>query len=233
MDGLKRVDNVTDDALLAFQTHYGDSTITKDGIFDYVYGILHAPDYRRRFANDLAKDLPRVPLAADFHAFADAGHALAELHLGYETCQEYPLNVEFTQSGEPKPEHYRIGERAMRYADDDKTVLIVNDFIRLRGIPAAAHQYQVKRTHAAGVVHRPLPHHPRQGERHRQRPQRLVRRPAGPDCSNPAGRVRQRGDRPHRGALAGAIRSIEPGRHSGGIAAVAAGRGKYRPHALV
>ena len=143
VDGLKRVDNVTDDALLAFQTHYGDSTITKDGIFDYVYGILHAPDYRRRFANDLAKDLPRVPLAADFHAFAAAGRALAELHLGYETCQEYPLNVEFTQPGEPKPEHYRIGERAMRFADDDKTVLIVNDFIRLHGIPATAHQYQV------------------------------------------------------------------------------------------
>ena len=141
--GLKRVDNITDDALLAFQTHYGDSTITKDGIFDYVYGILHAPDYRRHFANDLAKDLPRVSFAADFHAFADAGRALAELHLGYETCPEYPLQTEFTQPGEPKPEHYRIGERAMKYANDDKTVLIVNDFIRLSGIPAAAHQYQV------------------------------------------------------------------------------------------
>ena len=141
--GLKRIDNVTDAALLAFQTHYGDSAINKDGIFDYVYGILHAPDYRRRFANDLAKDLPRVPFAADFHAFADAGSALAAIHLDYETCQEYPLNVEFTQPGEPKPEHYRIGERAMKYADDEKTTPIVNDFIRLSGIPVAAHQYQV------------------------------------------------------------------------------------------
>ena len=141
--GLKRVDNITDDALLAFQTHYGDSTITKDGIFDYVYGILHAPDYRRRFANDLAKDLPRVPFAADFHAFAGAGRALAELHLGYETCQEYSLETEFSGSGEPKPEHYRIGERTMKYADDEKTLLIINDHIRLSGIPAAAHQYQV------------------------------------------------------------------------------------------
>ena len=141
--GLKRIDNITDTALHAFQAHYGDNTISKDGIFDYVYGILHTPDYRRRFANDLAKDLPRVPFVTDFHAFADAGRALAELHLGYETCQEYPLNIEFTQSGEPKPEHYRIGEHAMKYADDEKTVLIVNDFIRLSGIPATAHQYQV------------------------------------------------------------------------------------------
>ena len=141
--GLKRIDNITDDALLAFQSHYADYAITKDYIFDYLYGIFHAPDYRERFANDLAKDLPRVPFAADFHAFADAGRALAELHLGYETCQEYPLNIEFSQPAEPKPEHYRIGERAMRYADAQKTVLIVNDFIRLSGIPATAQQYQV------------------------------------------------------------------------------------------
>ena len=140
---LRRIDNITDSALLAFQTHYGDDAISKDDIFDYVYGILHAPDYRERFANDLAKDLPRVPLASDFHAFAAAGRALAELHLGYETCQEYPLETGFTGPGEPKPEHYRIGERAMKYANDEKTVLIVNDFIRLSGIPAAAHQYQV------------------------------------------------------------------------------------------
>ena len=141
--GLKRVDNITNDTLLAFQTHYHDDTITKDDIFDYVYGVLHAPDYRARFANDLAKELPRVPLAANFHALVDAGRALADLHLGYETCPEYALQTEFTHSGEPKPEHYRIGERAMRYADDQKTVLIVNDFIRLSGIPAAAHRYQV------------------------------------------------------------------------------------------
>ena len=142
-NGLKRIDNITDAALSAFQTRYGDSTITKDRIFDYVYGILHAPDYRDRFANDLAKGLPRVPFATDFHVFAKAGGALAALHLGYETCQEYPLNIEFTRPGEPKLEHYRIGERAMKFADDQRTVLIVNDHIRLSGIPAAAHQYQV------------------------------------------------------------------------------------------
>ena len=56
----------------AFRVHYNDNTITKDGIFDYVYGVLHAPSYRERFANDLAKELPRLPLAHDFHAFARA-----------------------------------------------------------------------------------------------------------------------------------------------------------------
>ena len=140
---LERIDNVTDTALRAFRVRYNDNSITKDGIFDYVYGVLHAPGYRERFANDLAKELPRLPLAHDFHAFARAGRELAELHLGYETCQEYPLDVTFTQLGEPRPEQFRVGERAMRYSDNDRTVLIVNDHFRLGGIPPGAHQYQV------------------------------------------------------------------------------------------
>ena len=140
---LERIDNITDIALRAIRVRYNDNTITKDGIFDYVYGVLHAPAYRKRFANDLAKVLPRVPLAPDFHAFAEAGRALTELHLGYETCEEYPLETVFAHSGEPRPEQFRIGERAMRFSDDAKTVLIVNEHIRLEGIPAEAHQYQV------------------------------------------------------------------------------------------
>ena len=140
---LVRVDNITDTSLRTFQVHYRDNTIGKDTIFDYVYGYLHAPDYRERFANDLAKELPRIPMAPDFHDFAEAGRLLAALHLGYETCEEYPLVVMHTQSGEPKPEHYRIGHRAMRFADDEKSILTVNDHIRLAGIPAEAHRYQV------------------------------------------------------------------------------------------
>ena len=53
---LERIDNVTDTALRAFRVRYNDNSITKDGIFDYVYGVLHAPGYRERFANDLAKN---------------------------------------------------------------------------------------------------------------------------------------------------------------------------------
>ena len=139
---LQRIDNISDMALRAFRTHYQDSTITKDSIFDYVYGILHAPDYREQFANDLTKLIPRVPMAPDFHLFAKAGKELAELHLGYETCLEYPLDV-VAEHGKPKPEHYRIGQRKMRFADTEKTVLIVNDHIRLGEIPPEAHQYEV------------------------------------------------------------------------------------------
>ena len=140
---LERRDNIPDEAVQRFRDHYNDDGITGDAIFDYVYGILHAPAYRQRFANDLAKELPRVPLAPDFHSFARAGRELAALHLGYESCDEYPLELTFTGSGEPAAKHFQLGRRAMRFADDERSELVVNEFIRLRGIPASAHRYEV------------------------------------------------------------------------------------------
>ena len=140
---LEWVDNIHDTALRALRTRYNDDTITKDRIFDYVYGILHAPDYRERFASDLAKGLPRVPHAGDFHAFADAGRALSNLHLGYERRAEYPLTLEASGDGHPRPEYLRLGRRAMRFKDDAKSILELNEHAKLTGIPGEAHEYQV------------------------------------------------------------------------------------------
>ena len=78
-----REDNITNHALDRFQTFYKDKSITKDNIFNYVYGILHAPDYCARFSADLRLDLPRIPMAKDFWAFAEAGEFLAEYHLNW------------------------------------------------------------------------------------------------------------------------------------------------------
>ena len=142
-EATNRIDNISDNALRAFCEHYRDNTITKDMIFDYVYGILHAPSYRKAFANDLSKMIPRVPFAPDFHAFAEAGKALAVLHLGYETCEQYPLSLVFAHDGEPQPHHFRMTEKAMRFATPAKTTLIINERVRLTGIPEAAHRYVV------------------------------------------------------------------------------------------
>ena len=139
---LRRIDNISDVALRAVQVHYSDHKITKDAIFDYVYGLLHAPAYGKRFANDLAKGLPRIPFAKDFHAFAEAGRELAALHLGYESCEEYPLETVFSGSGEPRSEHFKLSSKKMRFAEE-KTVLIINEHISLNDIPPEAHQYEV------------------------------------------------------------------------------------------
>ena len=138
-----RIDNILDTALNAFREHYRDHTITKDAIFDYVYGVLHAPNYREEFANDLSKMIPRIPFAPDFYAFAEAGGALAALHLGYETCEQYPLSLVFAHDGEPQPHHFRLTEKAMRFATPAKTTLTINEHVRLTGIPEMAHRYVV------------------------------------------------------------------------------------------
>ena len=147
--GLQRIDNISDTALRTFRAHYQDNAITKDDLFDYVYGVLHAPGYRKRFANNLAKELPRVPFAPDFHAFVEARQTLAELHLDYESCEEHPLEVKLSGRsseplfGEPAADLFRIGTRAMRFKDEEKSILIVNDHVQLYGIPAEAHRYEV------------------------------------------------------------------------------------------
>ena len=139
-----RIDNISDTALHAFREHYNDDTITKDAIFDYVYGVLHAPSYREAFANDLSKMIPRIPFAPDFHTFAAAGVALADLHLNYETCKQYPLELVYAHDGDPQPHHFRLGTRAMRFTDKQaKTTLMINEHIQLAGIPEAAHRYVV------------------------------------------------------------------------------------------
>ena len=136
-----RIDNISDIALNAFRKHYPDDAITKDAIFDYVYGVLHSPTYREKFANDLSKVLPRIPFAPDFHTFAKAGGELATLHLGYETCEQYPIDITSTHQEESEPKHFLIDERGMRFADNEETTLIINDYVKLSGIPAEAHRY--------------------------------------------------------------------------------------------
>ncbi len=142
-----RVDNITDQALERFRAYYPDPDIDKDAVFDYVYGIVHAPDFRAAYPNALAKELAAVPLARQFEVFRNAGRKLADLHLGYESCPEYPLDLVFTGQGMPLPKHYRLGHKAMRFAgkrnDPDRSELIINGRIRLRGIPETAHAYVV------------------------------------------------------------------------------------------
>ena len=143
-DHAGRVDNITDWCLDWFRSHYNNPDISKDQIWAYIYGVLHAPDWRNKYANDLSKGLPRIPFAPDLQAFQHAGQKLIDLHLGYETSDPYPLNVETDQIA---TDPYRIGPGPMRWGgpnrDPDRSVLVVNDRCRITGVPDDAHQYTV------------------------------------------------------------------------------------------
>ena len=88
-DGTNRQENITDWALGQFRTHYGDDTITKWDIFHYTYALLHHPEYREKYQANLKRDLPHIPFAEDFWGFANAGAALADLHINYESVPKY------------------------------------------------------------------------------------------------------------------------------------------------
>ncbi|MCY4622410.1 MAG: DEAD/DEAH box helicase family protein [bacterium] len=145
-----RVDNITDWCLDHFQQHYNDPSITKDGIWAHIYGVLHAPDWRTRYAHDLRKALPRIPLAADFEVFREAGQALMDLHLGYETCEPWSLTV--NEPDDPGDDSFYRLDGRMRWGRvrgddeilvDDRSILHVNNRCSIEGIPDEAHLYQV------------------------------------------------------------------------------------------
>jgi predicted helicase len=69
--------NIPDSILKEYQQKYQDKTISKEDIFYYIYGVLHSPEYKQRFASDLKKMLPRIPFTADFWTFSQAGRELA------------------------------------------------------------------------------------------------------------------------------------------------------------
>ncbi len=141
-----RHDAITNWMLRTTRTQYNAPSITKEDIFYYVYGILHSPDYRARFTDDLKKSLPRIPLVEGidtFMAFVKAGRKLAELHLNYEDAAPYAVNV--IDTGGASDAHYRVEKMWFggKGNDKDKSVIIYNGFIRIEGIPQEAYEYVV------------------------------------------------------------------------------------------
>ena len=137
-DGSNRQENITDWALAEFRTHYSDDTITKWDIFHYTYGLLHHPNYREKYQANLKRDLPHIPFAEDFWGFANAGAALADLHINYESVPKYEQLKHIETPG--MPIDWRVEKMKL---SRDKTQLKYNDFLTLDGIPAAAYDYRL------------------------------------------------------------------------------------------
>lgn len=153
------------------------SQVTKDHAFFYVlYGLLHWPDSRTRYAADLNKSLPRIPKPAtqeSFEAFVEAGRELSDLHMHYEEADPYPLTI---IGDEPKGDPYAwYSVEKMVYGKrkeggktvKDKAVIVYNSRIRIEDIPEEVQgymlgarseldwiveRYQVRTDKASGIV---------------------------------------------------------------------------------
>jgi predicted helicase len=157
IDGYRRVDNITEDFHRLLQDRYG-SHVTKDDIFLFLYGLLHSPEYRERYAGELTQMLPRIPHvpAESFQPFVEAGRELFHLHADYEEVEPYPLDIVGTEHPPPPAALFDDSDHAvdvyrvqkMRFptgkkASDAPDTLILNPHITVRGIPEEAYRYQL------------------------------------------------------------------------------------------
>lgn len=143
-------DGITDEGLAHFQAAYPKESITKEDVFYYIYGLLHSEDYKKRYADNLTKELPRIPCVkkvADFWAFSKAGRDLAELHINYETVEPYSVNYAGGSlfMGGYEDKDYRVEQMkfAKKGKETDKTTVIYNHKITMTGIPSEAYDYVV------------------------------------------------------------------------------------------
>ncbi|MEN8357922.1 DEAD/DEAH box helicase [Acinetobacter towneri] len=143
----ERKDGISDEGLQHFQTAYPNEQITKEDIFYYTYGLLHSEEYRTRYADNLTKELPRIPCvkkAEDFWAFSKAGRDLAHWHLNYETIEPYKatLDTGSTPYSQLTEEDFYVEK--MKFAKKgEKDTVIYNKRITVKDIPLEAYDYVV------------------------------------------------------------------------------------------
>ena len=146
-----RRDGITDWILKEVRSRYGGAkNITKEMIFYYVYGLLHSPDYRERFAADLKKSLPRIPIVErveDFMDFSEYGRKLAKLHLDYENvppCPGVVVNGDRGLTGtDADYDYFRVVDKMRFRSKTDKSCIIYNGNISIENIPQEAYEYVV------------------------------------------------------------------------------------------
>ena len=140
----QRVSNITDWAVRRINDHYralqgddytriaGDHGITAEDIFAYTYAVLHDPEYREKYAVDLLREFPRLPLYRDFDNWKRMGEELLELHLNFESADLYPLErVEKTGPA---------GKPSLR-ADNERRAIVLDSQTTLTGVPESAWRY--------------------------------------------------------------------------------------------
>ncbi|SUB27293.1 DEAD/DEAH box helicase [Avibacterium gallinarum] len=151
-----RTDAITDQGLTYFTEYYADFNIQKEDIFYYIYGLLHSEEYRERYADNLKKQLPRIPRVKnikDFWLFVQAGRALAELHLHYDQVPMYDgvlfsgglkiIEDKLTGGGIAfKPEDFYV-EKMKFVKKADKSKVKYNEKFTIENIPLEAFDYIV------------------------------------------------------------------------------------------
>ena len=146
-DEYVRHDGISDFILKQFRQAIGPKA-NKEDIFYFVYAALHHPGYRTKFAADLKKQLPRLPVPVsmdDYRLMVMVGRDLAALHLHYEDIVGYGLKEVWTGADARDARPYQVTKMSWgkKGKDEDRSKIVVNGMLTLEGIPAKAHEYVV------------------------------------------------------------------------------------------
>ncbi|WP_374544460.1 type ISP restriction/modification enzyme [Rhodoblastus sp.] len=114
--------------------------ITRDDIFHYVYGVLHDPVYREKYALNLKREFPRIPFYPDFRQWAAWGERLMALHIGYETVEPWPIQRH--DIPDEKARAAGVAPKCVLKSDGVGTIRIDSE-TSLSGIPPAAFAYRL------------------------------------------------------------------------------------------
>ena len=139
--GETRFDNVTSFALEQARELYG-ATVTREEIFYATYAVLHHPAYRAKYAENLKRELPRLPLCVaplDFAEYARIGRALGDLHVAYEQAAPFAFTVQDTT---PQGQTFSFRVEKMRF-NPSRSALRVNDCITLSGFTPEMFEYRL------------------------------------------------------------------------------------------
>lgn len=143
----ERRENVTDWALAQFRKRYERSgrrtahEITKEAIFHYVYAVLHDPLYREKYAINLRRAFPRIPLHPDFWQWAQWGKTLMHLHIGFEGVEPYPLTR--ADASDVKAKMAGLPPKAILRSSPVDGQIAVDSETTLSGIPRSAWEYRL------------------------------------------------------------------------------------------
>lgn len=128
------------------QTFADKLGLSLDETFAYVYGLLNSREYQEKYANDLKKDLARIPIVKNKEKYVEVGQKLMDLHLNYEEVPVYE-GVEITPLVNP---NYKVTK--MRFAKNrdekgksvnDLSTIIFNSDLTISNIPEKAYEYVV------------------------------------------------------------------------------------------
>lgn len=116
-------------------------SITKEAIFHYCYAVLHDPVYRQKYAQNLKREFPRIPLYPDFWRWAHWGAQLMALHIGFETVAPHALTR--TDVPDTKARAANQAPKALLKSDPAAGTITLDTETTLRGIPPSAWAYQL------------------------------------------------------------------------------------------